>query len=1098
MSERHESTNDRTGILTEDSELTVAGDASLVHETAAAPPGGGGGNGSRRKTDGRQEKRQERRRQRDERAARVLNVVELLSIPPAQAGDSEQSPGRSSYVVPEKTSNGAVSAEGNEADHLPRQNGATTSRDGSEAVAPAGDHVGRSGVSAEIEPGRENLLVPADVAAAMAAVQARTAPPAGTDASVPQAVLDSDRKSSASVLDVVAAKKLSAKGSRRRSLPSWARFAEPKARSSTTTDVLPAAAASDQMAVASEAAAPVANSTTPPPKVPAGPAAPTPPPAAVTPKASEGPQRRGFWSRLTQPEAKIETLVPPTGSAAAPASAEKTRQPMPPVDSTPPTRSKQPAQSTDPAAQSAGPKPTKTAGPSSIPNSEATTPAPPKAPVKAQAAAAPQLPSTKSAASPSAPVAVTAASAFASAKADSPVTPPKSEPAALSPTPPTAAQPPTKPGQPPQVSKSGAHRPAPRPPKSEEPASKPEPEPESLDPSQSRGVPQAITVTDRVQRRPGTGPATPPVTTQKASEAPFATAPRPPSAKVAPVPPPPTKAAWAPPSSPVKPPAPPAPSKPPTTKAAGAPPSSPVKPPAPSKPPTTKAAGAPPSSPVKPPAPPAPSKPPTAKAAASAATGVAAVAAVTAIEESTAPAAPTLRKRFWTRNDRPEASSDGLASPPAPSGSSAKTTPTPPVAPATPVTPSAPKGLVEPEAPDTEAPRTTEAPDGGRPDGKGLIRSGARQIGLGTGMLATSGWRKMRARLPGAQTSLGLAAWAVAALVAVVALVGVAAGVQQKTPSVVVATAGPATINAKPGGVGTTTPAQNLAFSVGLNIIGLTAPVTVTEVNVINGSSVQQGQALLGIDPTPLEQNVASVKDQLMSAQLALASAESTAGSGRSPVSLYPIPALQGQVAIDQQLLAVAQGNSSTIAAPISGSVTNLNVQPGQVVRPGTTLLQIVDTSRIDVTAGLQLSDMQAVAVGQPADVVPTGLVGVHLPGTVVAINPSATGSGLQGSVVIETNNVPSDPLPIGTQVFVRIVATRHAAVSVPTIAVQNLDLAPAVFVVSRGHLRVTPVTVGAVDSNRAQILSGLSVGEVVAESNTQLLTNGEQVNVAG
>jgi len=351
--------------------------------------------------------------------------------------------------------------------------------------------------------------------------------------------------------------------------------------------------------------------------------------------------------------------------------------------------------------------------------------------------------------------------------------------------------------------------------------------------------------------------------------------------------------------------------------------------------------------------------------------------------------------------------------------------------------------------------------------------------------------------LPGAQSSLGLAAWAVAAVVAVVAVIAIAAGMQ-KTPSVVVSTARPGTINAKPGGVGTTTPAQNLSFSVGLNIIGLTAPVTVTGVNVINGSHVQQGQALLGIDPTPLEQNVASVQDQLSSAQFALAAAELSAGSGRSSTTLYPIPALQGQVAIDQQLLAIARGNSSTIKAPISGYVTNLSVQPGQVVRPGTVMLQIVDTSRIDVTAGLQLSDMQAVVVGQPADVVPTGLVGVHMPGTVVAINPSATGSGLQGSVVIEANNDPANPLPIGTQVFVRITATRHAAVSVPTIAVQNLDLAPAVFVVSHGHVHVTPVTVGVVDSNRAQILSGLSAGDVVAESNTQLLTNGEHVNVAG
>jgi len=158
-------------------------------------------------------------------------------------------------------------------------------------------------------------------------------------------------------------------------------------------------------------------------------------------------------------------------------------------------------------------------------------------------------------------------------------------------------------------------------------------------------------------------------------------------------------------------------------------------------------------------------------------------------------------------------------------------------------------------------------------------------------------------------------------------------------------------------------------------------------------------------------------------------------------------------------------------------------------------MLQIVDTSRVNVIAGLQLSDLQSVAIGQTADVVPTGLVGVHLHGTVVAINPTATGAGLQGSVVIDANN-PSNELPIGSQVFVRITATRHATVSVPRIAVQNLDLAPAVFVVSHGHVHVTPVTVGAVDASRAQILSGLSPGQMVAESNTQLLTDGEQVQI--
>ena len=402
-----------------------------------------------------------------------------------------------------------------------------------------------------------------------------------------------------------------------------------------------------------------------------------------------------------------------------------------------------------------------------------------------------------------------------------------------------------------------------------------------------------------------------------------------------------------------------------------------------------------------------------------------------------------------------------------------------------------------PEEPTPEAAPETVPGDGPEDspttEGWRSIGGGIRETGHGIATLVRSGWKRVRAILPGAETPVGLAAWVVGALVVVVAVVALAAAALGTTPSVVVATAGPATINAQPGGVGTTTPAQNFSSSVGLNIVGVTAPITVTGVDVINGSSVQKGQPLLSLDPTPLQQNQASIQGQLASAEFALALAQASTGSGHNPAALN---SLQGQVAIDRQLLAIAQGYSTTLDAPISGSVTNLSVQPGQIVPTGNTMLQIVDTSRINVVAGLQLSDMQSVAVGQPADIVPTGLVGVHLPGTVVAINPNATGGGLQGSVVIETNNIPSNSLPIGTQVFVRITATRHAAVTVPRIAVQNLDLAPAVFVVSHGHVHITPVTVGAVDANRAQILSGLSAGQVVAESNTQLLTDGEQVKI--
>jgi len=141
--------------------------------------------------------------------------------------------------------------------------------------------------------------------------------------------------------------------------------------------------------------------------------------------------------------------------------------------------------------------------------------------------------------------------------------------------------------------------------------------------------------------------------------------------------------------------------------------------------------------------------------------------------------------------------------------------------------------------------------------------------------------------------------------------------------------------------VGTTTPAQNLSFSVGLNIDGITAPVTVTGVNVINGSVVQKGQAL-----SASIRGARAERGQREGPPVDRPAGPGRRGGIRRIGCRLPIASLQGQVAVDQQLLAIAQGNSNTIDAPIAGAVTNLTVQPGQAVRPGTTMLQIVDTSR--------------------------------------------------------------------------------------------------------------------------------------------------------
>jgi membrane fusion protein, multidrug efflux system len=362
--------------------------------------------------------------------------------------------------------------------------------------------------------------------------------------------------------------------------------------------------------------------------------------------------------------------------------------------------------------------------------------------------------------------------------------------------------------------------------------------------------------------------------------------------------------------------------------------------------------------------------------------------------------------------------------------------------------------------------------------------------------------RGRRQRITELQARIVLAALLVVVVAAAVGGATVARSVLAGSPKVIVTTAGPSTITNQPGGVGSLTEAPNNSFTVSLNLAGVQDAIfSVSQVDVVNGANVSAGTPLLQIDPTLLTQHAAQFQSQLASAQQSLTAAELTPQPKTSlgtTTQAQQTAALSEQVAYAQNLVAIAQGTTSIITAPTNGYVTGLTAQPGQVVGAGQPILQIVNPSLLDVSANLLLSDIQTVAPGDSAVVVPTGIPGVQLPGTVVAVSSVSSSGGLEGSVIIQCQNASTNPVPVGAQVFVHIKAVKSAAVSVPAVAVMNSDLAPGVFVLRHDRVYFRNVTIGATDTQKDEILTGLRAGEVVIESNMQSLTDGERVRVLG
>lgn len=322
-------------------------------------------------------------------------------------------------------------------------------------------------------------------------------------------------------------------------------------------------------------------------------------------------------------------------------------------------------------------------------------------------------------------------------------------------------------------------------------------------------------------------------------------------------------------------------------------------------------------------------------------------------------------------------------------------------------------------------------------------------------------------------------------------------------PKVVVAVAGPADIDSQPGGVGSVGTLPQNIFSVSLDAVGVTAPITVTRVFVVPGTAVRVGSPLIALSPAPFRENVEQLMLTLQQAEATLAADEGANASGHVTAGSYAnaylatnIPELKGQVVLDRQLLGIARGNSTSITSPVAGEVSSVDVVPGDNVDPGWLLLKIVNTSAVQVTANIELSDLPAVQVGDTATVSPSEVPGVTLYGKVVAIEPNATGGGLEGEVLVDVPNSSTEPLPLGTQVFVNISAPQHVPVAVPEVAVLNTQLNPIVLVVKHGRVYPVAVTVGASDSTWTALVSGIPDGTEVAVSNTQELRTGEKVRV--
>lgn len=329
--------------------------------------------------------------------------------------------------------------------------------------------------------------------------------------------------------------------------------------------------------------------------------------------------------------------------------------------------------------------------------------------------------------------------------------------------------------------------------------------------------------------------------------------------------------------------------------------------------------------------------------------------------------------------------------------------------------------------------------------------------------------------------------------------------------------------------VGTGTVAKG-DIKVTLNALGTVTPlrnVTVTaqvagqllRVNFKEGQLVNQGDLLAEIDPRTYQAALEQAQGTLAKDQALLAEAkidldryqtlfkQDSIAKQQLDSQLSLVHQYEGQSRTDQGQIDTAKVNLAytKIVAPVTGRVGLRQIDPGNNVAVGTTIVVVTQLKPIDVLFTIPEDNLQPVlkklhsGVAMTADAYDRAGTTKLASGTLASLDNQVDTS--TGTVKAKAEFVNDDESLFPNQfVNVRLLLdTLHDATVVPTSALERGSSGLFVYVVqSDKTVAVRNITTGPTEGEHVAVTNGLSVGEVVVTSGADRLREGSRVELPG
>ncbi len=192
-----------------------------------------------------------------------------------------------------------------------------------------------------------------------------------------------------------------------------------------------------------------------------------------------------------------------------------------------------------------------------------------------------------------------------------------------------------------------------------------------------------------------------------------------------------------------------------------------------------------------------------------------------------------------------------------------------------------------------------------------------------------------------------------------------------------------------------------------------------------------------------------------------------------------------------------ARLHDTTIEAPFDALVVRRDREPGDVVTVGASVLQLVSTNQMWITAWVDETELARLAEAQPARVVFRSEPDVVYAGVVARVGREADRETREIVADVKVEKLPTN-WAVGQRAEAYIQVARRAAVTVlPAALLLVRDGRTGVMLDEGGKAKWREITVGLRGRKNVEITGGLSPGDVVvspAGANSELLRDGRRI----